>query len=201
MVNVTNTSKLFPTLVHEFVYEVDKNLKSNIENQDVKRFKKSHTCSSKNNNLHLEPEFKGFVDKVMSTTKEIVDEYYQWSYDKLEITNMWVNVSQKGDTHMPHNHSNNIFSGVWYPFKNKITPMYFYDPRPAAHFWNPKKIKGNGHNSNITTFNNIQCLGLIFPSWLVHSVPPTDDTRVSISWNTILRGDYGEPNTLQNAHI
>ena len=32
---------------------------------------------------------------------------------------MWINYSQKGDMHNPHNHSNNIFSGVWYPFHNK----------------------------------------------------------------------------------
>ena len=25
--------------------------------------------------------------------------------------------------------------------------------------------------------------------------------RISISWNIILRGDYGEPNTLQNVNI
>ena len=141
MVNVTNTVKLFPTLVHEFIYDADENLKSNIQNQNVKRVKKSHTCTSKNNNLHLEPEFKGFVDKVISTTKEIIDIYYQWSYDKLEITSMWINVSQKGDIHMPHNHSNNIFSGVWYPFPNKITPIYFFDPRQVANFCSPKKIK------------------------------------------------------------
>ena len=114
---------------------------------------------------------------------------------------MWINVSQKGDIHMPHNHSNNIFSGVWYPFPNKITPIYFFDPRQVANFWSPKKIKSNYHNSNVATFNNRQSLGLIFPSWLVHCVPPVEDTRVSISWNVLVRGDYGEPNALQNAHI
>ena len=200
MVNVTHTHQLFPTLVQEFIYEADEDLKSNIKNQDVIRFKKSHTCSSKNNNLHLEPEFKGFVNKVISTTKDII-EVYQWSYDKLEITNMWINISQKGDAHMPHSHSNNIFSGVWYPFKNKVTPIFFYDPRNVANFWSPRKVMGNGHNSNISSFHNRQSLGLIFPSWLVHCVPPADDTRVSISWNMLVRGDYGEPNALQNAHI
>ena len=137
---------------------------------------------------------------MVSTTKDII-KIYDWSYDKLEITNMWVNISQKGDAHMPHNHSNNIFSGVWYPFKNKITPIFFYDPRPVGNFWSPRKIKNNIHNSNIFSVNNKQSLGLIFPSWLVHCVPPADDTRVSISWNMLVRGDYGEPNTLQNAHI
>tara|TARA_E500000318_G_scaffold65490_1_gene60525 strand:+ start:794 stop:1396 length:603 start_codon:yes stop_codon:yes gene_type:complete len=200
MVNVTHTHQLFPTLVQEFIHEADEDLKSNIKNQDVIRFKKSHTCSSKNNNLHLEPEFKGFVNKVISTTKDII-EVYQWSYDKLEITNMWINISQKGDAHMPHSHSNNIFSGVWYPFKNKVTPIFFYDPRNVANFWCPKKTKDNCHNSNIWSFHNRQSMGLIFPAWLVHCVPPADDTRISISWNMLVRGDYGEPNALQNAHI
>ena len=41
----------------------------------------------------------------------------------------------------------------------------------------------------------------MFPSWLMHWVPPTPVARVSISWNVILRGEYGEENTLQNANI
>ena len=44
-------------------------------------------------------------------------------------------------------------------------------------------------------------MGLIFPSWLMHFVPPVVSPRISISWNVLLRGEYGEPNTLQNAHI
>ena len=42
---------------------------------------------------------------------------------------------------------------------------------------------------------------LIFPSWLQHWVTKTNKTRISISWNILLRGDYGQPNTLQNSHI
>ena len=44
-------------------------------------------------------------------------------------------------------------------------------------------------------------LGAVFPSWLVHWVTETKDERISIAWNIIVRGEYGEPNTLQNAHI
>ena len=41
----------------------------------------------------------------------------------------------------------------------------------------------------------------MFPAWLSHWVPPTPNTRTSISFNVILRGEYGEENTLQNANI
>ena len=50
-------------------------------------------------------------------------------------------------------------------------------------------------------FDSVQGVGYIFPAWLQHWVPPTNGERISISWNIILRGAYGEPGTLQNANI
>ena len=50
-------------------------------------------------------------------------------------------------------------------------------------------------------FDSVVGMGLIFPSWLQHWVPQNKDNRISISWNIIVRGQYGEPNTLQNANI
>ena len=41
----------------------------------------------------------------------------------------------------------------------------------------------------------------MFPAWLSHWGPPTPNKRISISFNVILRGEYGEENTLQNANI
>ena len=51
------------------------------------------------------------------------------------------------------------------------------------------------------SFDSQEGYGLIFPSWLQHWVPQTNDERISIAWNIIIRGEYGEPNTLQNAYI
>ena len=56
-------------------------------------------------------------------------------------------------------------------------------------------------NSSMIGFDASKGHGLIFPSWLQHWVSTTDTTRISISWNILLRGDYGQPNTLQNSHI
>ena len=44
-------------------------------------------------------------------------------------------------------------------------------------------------------------MGLVFPSWLQHWVRPTGSERISISWNILIKGHYGEPNDLQNAYI
>ena len=50
-------------------------------------------------------------------------------------------------------------------------------------------------------YDAIEGTGLIFPSWLQHWVPTTEDKRISVSWNILLRGNYGEQGTLQNAYI
>ena len=104
--------------------------------------------------------------------------------------------------HFPHSHSNNTFSGVWFPLHSKIqTPLYFHDPKGVSGVWQPRKTKVNNLTSNMMSFKHEKDFGFIFPSWLMHFVPPAVSERVSLSWNIIVRGEYGEPNTLQNAHI
>ena len=200
MGNVTRNHTLFPTIVNEFKYVADEKLRSYIVKEEFKQMTKRHSRTSVSNLLHKKVEYKGIVNKIMRTTKEVCD-FYIFIYDEIEITNMWLNFSKAGDVHRTHNHSNNIFSGVWYPFSNSQTSIYFYDPRAVANFWLPNKKENNIINSSGWSMPNKQNLGLIFPSWLYHSVPPADGERISLSWNIILRGEYGEPNTLQNAHI
>ena len=149
---------------------------------------------------HKNPVYEPLCEKVIELCKKYLTDS-SYLYEELEITNMWLNFSKAGDVHRTHNHSNNIFSGVWYPFSNSQTSIYFYDPRAVANFWLPNKKENNIINSSGWSMPNKQNLGLIFPSWLYHSVPPADGERISLSWNIILRGEYGEPNTLQNAHI
>ena len=104
--------------------------------------------------------------------------------------------------HSPHTHSNNIFSGVWYPFEDiSKTPIMFQDPRPACNVMIPYTFNRNPLNSNITQFYPTKDMGLIFPSWLMHYVPSALNNRISMSWNILLRGEYGNPNDLQNASI
>ena len=61
--------------------------------------------------------------------------------------------------------------------------------------------KANELTATLRAFEHKKNMGLIFPAWLMHFVPPVVSSRISISWNVLLRGKYGEPNTLQNAHI
>ena len=150
--------------------------------------------------LHNHLAFQPFAKKVIECTKEIM-RLNQYFFEDVEITNMWSNTLRREESHPPHTHSNNIFSGVYYLRASSTTaPIQFFDPRPQASVFKPRNTP-NWNNSSMIQFDSVEGKGFIFPSWLMHWVPPTDDERVSISWNVIIRGDYGEPNTLQNAHI
>ena len=120
---------------------------------------------------------------------------------------MWGNILKPNSSrsaHHPHTHSNNFLSGTFYlQSSSKTSPIFFFDPRPQASIMRPRKKDklGNNLNADQMSFDSQTGYGVIFPSWLQHWVPQTNDERISIAWNILPRGDYGEPNTLQNAHI
>ena len=201
MANVIKNHMVFPTLINEFKFVADENLLKSIQELDIRGIMHSFPKQTKNNTLHKEKEFKSITNKILETTKEICEKY-EYKYDKIEITNMWLNISQKNVFFPPHSHSNNIFSGVWYPFEDTSkTPIMFQDPRPACNVMIPYTFNRNPLNSNITQFYPTKDMGLIFPSWLMHYVPSALNNRISMSWNILLRGEYGNPNDLQNASI
>ena len=191
MVDV-KTYHCFPTLIHEFRGEQTAN--SHVNMLNVIEFE------NEGDELHHHLAFREFNTRVLECNKHVLDaDNYQ--YENIEITNMWGNTLSSGDDHPPHTHSNNILSGVYYLRASENTsPIQFFDPRPQASVLKPRN-KPNWNNSSMIQFNSVIGVGFIFPSWLMHWVPPTKAERVSISWNVIVRGDYGEPNTLQNAHI
>ena len=177
----------FPTIIHSFSLKI--NHESMINNLTFPQ----------EDELFLLPNFKPLVDGIVESTTEVLKKL-EYSYDKIEITNMWANKMQSGEAHPPHTHSNNLLSGVYYLKSDKSAPIQFFDPRPAASVLQPRSVP-NRYNSSMISFDSVEGTGLIFPSWLQHWVPPTKEQRISVSWNILLRGNYGEQGTLQNAYI
>jgi len=186
--------KLFPTIVSEFEY----NMSSDEHGVVLKELRSSETKVILQTQDDLHKKLPSFKRKVFEVTEKICRES-KYRYDTLEVTGMWANMLKKGDSHPPHTHSNNVFSGVYY--LEDGAPIQFFDPRPQASVLHPNLEYTTFDNSSMIQFNSQKGMGLIFPSWLQHWVPPTEKDRISISWNIILRGDYGQPHTLQNSHI
>ena len=92
---------LFPTKVFETKFVAKNDLINYIYSDQFKNHEASFTHQSVNNNLQKVNEFKPFVKKVHTLTKEMC-KIYQYEYKKIDITSMWVNISQQGQVHPPH---------------------------------------------------------------------------------------------------
>ena len=199
----------FPTCLYRFKHDfeeneldsmighIDLNSLSEHNGQTVKR-----TGSQTQDDLQRIPTFSNLTRTIIDVSKRILNE--QGYMVEIEITNMWGNIlrPQSQRAHAPHSHSNNFLSGVFYlKTSSDTSPIQFFDPRPQSSVFKPRKSGFNKLNSDMAEFQSETGWGVVFPSWLVHWVPETKDERISIAWNIIVRGEYGEPNTLQNAHI
>jgi uncharacterized protein (TIGR02466 family) len=189
--------KCFPTIIYEFDFvDVNKHMMNSYIRQTYMAQSSNHT----EDDLHVLSYFGHLRDKVKKVSEQYLDDL-EYEYDELEFTGMWANRLYEGDSHPPHTHSNNVLSGVYYlTATDKSSSIQFFDPRVQAHVLKPRN-KVNRNNASMLQFDSIEGKGYIFPSWLQHWVPPTSDERISISWNILVRGNYGEPDTLQNANI
>ena len=194
------TYKCFPTLIHEFILDISTDDKI-LMTKYIETFKGVDLLTQTEDDLHKMSYFRNLKDNILKLNKTILDDL-DYEYEDLIITNMWANIMSSGGSHPPHTHSNNFLSGVFYlKTDTDSSPILFFDPRPQANVIVPRKKENNWENSNIAMFNPTENTGFIFPSWLQHFVPTSKGERISISWNILIKGHYGEPKTYQNAYI
>ena len=203
--------KCFPTTVYTFksiesVFQEHENMIVDIktclkENAKVNKRNTRVNLLQTEPDLHNLPSFKQlsiFVSQLCSDA--LIQEGYE--KQKIEITQMWANRQTDGSHHPPHTHGNSILSGIYYiKSTDNSAKTQFFDPKIQAHRFKPRREKSNWDNSSMIEFSAVTGTGLIFPSWLSHWTPINTDERISISWNILVRGNYGEPGTLQNAYI
>ena len=196
MVDVIKHS-LFPTIINSFEFDMDEK-EYNLVINKLNNIEKSREELIIQTTDNLFIDIPKFANSIGIITEKICEDL-NYKYESIEMTGMWANKLVKGEVHPPHTHSNNIFSGVYY--LEGGSQIQFFDPRPQASVFQTNVTKVTQSNASMLAFDSQKGAGLIFPSWLTHWVPVTDKTRISISWNILLRGDYGQPGTLQNSHI
>ena len=205
-------TKLFPTTIYSFnsfltpdqheqmLDFIKDELKVNYTNVRTNEEIKFGLYQGKDD-LHLQSCFKPLAEFVLLLSENIFKEE-GYETPKLEITQMWANKQVDGSVHPPPTHSNNIHSGVYYlKATDKTSGTQFFDPRAQAKVLVPRRATHNIQNSSMYQIHSVTGEGVIFPAWLQHWVPSNTDERVTISWNILIRGEYGEPKTLQNASI
>jgi uncharacterized protein (TIGR02466 family) len=146
------------------------------------------------------PQLKSLKDFIYESVDHYFTEIYRPLFDvKLQVTQSWVNYTDKGQFHHKHRHSNSFVSGVFYATTNDSDSVMFYKASDQSLRITPKEHTIN--NSESWWFPTKQNSLILFPSNLDHMVgtKQTDGTRVSVAFNTFPVGVVGDRTALNEA--
>ena len=122
---------------------------------------------------------------------------------KIYITQSWINLTESGQSHNKHVHTNSFLSGVLYlDAIDNVDRITFY--KEEYDVLNVAPSKYTTLNCQSETFFVKTGKLLIFPSLLSHEVPKIDTnrkTRISLSFNTFLKGRLGDETETTSVYI
>ena len=195
---------LFPCPVYMVQRDTDLTRKEEKEIEKiVKEGMYKNVGNSTSNNSDI---FNGKLKYIKQFCEQHIEIYVKKiisSFDKnskFYITQSWLNITKPGEFHHEHSHRNSIISGVFYISTEGGDNIVFSDPNmKIKHQMNfiPKEF--NAYNSLTWEFPVENNVLMLFPSWLNHKVlsnkKATTD-RISLSFNTFVKGTIGDKNNL-----
>jgi len=194
---------LFPTAVGH--YNIDRKL-TKTEKKFLVELEKKENEGNKTSSDHYVlgspklSKLKGFLE---DSLKEYIDQTINpVESNELYVTQSWVNYTKEGEYHHKHTHSNSIVSGVFYvdtvPDRDRIN--FFKDGYSTIK---PETKDWNSYNSESWWYETKPGDLYLFPSSLPHSVftVPKGKTRISLSFNTFIRGSVGVDSDLTELRL
>ena len=178
---------------------IDKQRENAIINQSGNLF-------SKNNYVLDSPELKNLKEFCNKNLFMFFYDRFKVKKDiEIYITQSWINFNQKDTSHHLHKHINSIISSVLF-IKGETCPIIFHNSQRNL-FGNLLSdddfTAPNEDNTSQIYFNNQNGQLFLFPSTLMHSVAKnkSDVERISLSFNTFIRGQLGGDSSLQILNI
>lgn len=146
-----------------------------------------------------EPQLKQLKSELESFVREYF--YGAWSPKKdsvdVYITTSWLTWMEQGEFHAPHVHPNSFISGTFYVYSGSNDKIIFDNDRKKVEDILIFEDQTNQYNcysmAEQTPTGSIK----MFPSRILHSVPPKEDTspRCCLAFNTWLKGTIGSKET------
>ena len=161
---------------------------------------------SKNNYVLDSPELKNLKEFCNKNLLMFFYDRFKVKKDiEIYITQSWINFNQKDTSHHRHKHVNSIISSVLF-IKGEMCPITFYnsDRNLFGNLMSYEDFAApNENNAAQVYFKNENGKLFLFPSTLMHSVAKnkSDVERISLSFNTFIRGQLGGDSTLQILNI
>jgi len=194
-----NINNIFPSPVYIAKRDSDLILR---EEKEIEKIIKSgmykNAGNSTSNNSDI---FNGKLKKLKQFCEQHIKIYVEQIIkpkEKLDfyITQSWINVTKPGGFHHEHSHQNSIISGVFYVSTEEDDKIYFTDPNlKLKELIKFEQKEFNLFNSPTWWFSSMTNELVLFPSWLGHKVKVNEKAttdRISISFNTFVRGNLGE---------
>mgnify|MGYP003351814464 CR=1 FL=1 len=121
------------------------------------------------------------------------------------ITHSFVTFTERGKEHKKHLHSNSFISGILYISAERETDQICFYNNNYAHVNKFPDFEKDSNQYNCSCWYMPVYTGrlLIFPSNIEHSVSvlESDHTRISLVFNTFIRGDIGVKMTLNDLSL
>jgi uncharacterized protein (TIGR02466 family) len=117
------------------------------------------------------------------------------------ITQSWLNFTYKNQFHHEHNHPNSFLSGVFYLNAVEDDKIFFHKHNDHMFEFEPQEFNlFNSHKWWIPVKTNDV---IFFPSRLNHEVGvnETDECRISLAFNTFIKGEFGSIKNLKRLKI
>lgn len=189
-----NLHHIFPTpvaLFKSYVLPEEKEFIFSLEQRP-----NTGNTTSKNNYLFRLPEMSRLSQTVDQCLLEFMTKIYAPKHRVTPyVTQSWANYTKPGQFHHKHAHPNSFISGCIY-ISAKSDKIFFY--RDGYRQIEIPTEQYNLYNSSSWWFEVNEGDVILFPSSLTHMVETLGDKeeRISISFNTFLKGTIGDPDTL-----
>lgn len=140
-----------------------------------------------------QPMFGELKQWIMQNIKEYVATVYGNENLDVYITQSWSNYTEPNEYHHKHTHPNSFISGVFYINAIKGEDMIKFSREKIPTFHILPSVNNNYNSNDVCILIETGDL-VLFPSSFQHEVPKTisKETRISIAFNTFIRGYIGD---------
>jgi uncharacterized protein (TIGR02466 family) len=150
-------------------------------------------------------ECRPLANFIMGAIKYFTKKVMMYSYEEYSFSQSWISHKTPGQYHTMHTHPNSLISGVFYYGEDdpNIPAITFHRPTGAinASYLSPKyQLDRRKSEYAWETFsvNHAPGLLLLFPSYILHSVPVNKSNKVrkSLAFNIMPKEKIGAEDNL-----